>query len=438
MDAVRRIWFARGVRPSPRLVSVLLVAACGARAPLDEGTCPPGYTCTKTCSNDCDAGNAGEDATVHDAATDRGADGLVDSSLADGGADVDAQADADADADTTDPPPPPPPAVTAGTVVLDHNVVDADLSTALWSIVMASTSPTNALYVYDVGTKQERSVALPATPVAVSVDHVGKTAAVAYDAHVSWIDLVTGTVTTTCSLSSNAYDVALSRSHVAYVVPRTDQWVSLHAVDLTTCTETIGSQLYAGQHIVMHPSQGAVFTADQGLSPSRVHRCDLSPIHCVDAQNNNDWGTYAYCGNLWASSDGRRLYTACGVVLSLPSPVDAGVATYGGTLGEPYVEHASDAPAAGDGGLIALLPGLGYPWDSTYDASADTHVDVHEALYLGLVEQVPLPALSDDAGTQAAHGRFVFTTPDMKALFVVVQNGAADAGSTFAIETLLP
>jgi len=142
-------------------------------------------------------------------------------------------------------------------------------------------------------------VPLPTVPVVLALDPSGLNAAVAYDANVSWVDLRTGTVRATCPLSSNASGVVLSASNIAYVVPETDQWVDLHAVDLDDCTETVDSSpIMAGGRIALHPSGSAVFTTEDA-DPNSVERCDItaSPITCTDSEDYQTGRVMPIVGN---------------------------------------------------------------------------------------------------------------------------------------------
>jgi hypothetical protein len=329
--------------------------------------------------------------------------------------------------------------------VLSYRVVDAKFSVALSSIVIASDTPSNTLHIYDTQAQADRAVALPLAPVAVALDSTGLTAAVAHDAQVSWVDLKAGALTATCSVSSNAYDVALSSTGTVYVMPRTDQWITLHAVDRSSCSEAASgaSLLYAGSHIAMHPSEKALFAADQGLSPSRIDRCDLtvSPIACSDSEGTADWGTYEYCGNLWLSADGQRIYSACGVTLRVPGNVTTDYASYGGTLaGVTRVQHLSEAPQAE---RVVLIPGVdpySNPYPQAADANADSVVRVHETQYLGFVAQYELPRFPlAGSATAVAHGRFAFTTPAMDVIYAIVQaDPSSGALNDYAIVALSP
>jgi hypothetical protein len=67
-------------------------------------------------------------------------------------------------------------------------------------------------------------------------------------------------------------------------------------------------------------------------------------------------------------------------------------------------------------------------------------IRVHETQSLGLAAQYDLPPFPLPDGTVAiAHGRFVFTSPTMDTLYVVVQaDPSSEAPNDFAIATIVP
>jgi hypothetical protein len=185
-----------------------------------------------------------------------------------------------------------------------------------------------------------------------------------------------------------------------------------------------------------------LFLAEEGLTPSRVDRCDVtaSTIECVDAEDGADWGVYELCGNLWLSADGARIYTACGVTLSVPQDVSVDACAYGGALdGVDAIQHMSEAPEVQ---RVVLIPGFASKDGPSDDSTppGDMVIRVHETQYLGFVAQYELPPFPlPGGGVSIAHGRFVFTTPSMDTFYTIVQADPSSASpNAFAIVTMTP
>ncbi len=407
----------------------IFLFACGGSTSSNGSVaeCPPGYTCIPACyGSPCSTSSAGDagSSPAPPWAPEPGDDAAAWSGPPSPGA---------SDASASDYPEGSTPPSSATFQPLGYEVVDAKQSAALGSLVIAASSPTNALYFYDLATGADVPFGLPMTPVALAVDATGLFAAVAFDAHVAWVDLKAQTIKAMCPLSSDASDVALTTSGVAYVVPATDHWVPIHVIDLATCAETLASNVWAGARLALHPNQQVLFLT-QDLDPESITQCDrtASPVSCVDAEGGADWGTYTFGNSVWVSADGTRLYS--GGPATLVQGGDAGsVWTYGGSLpGVSAVQTLDEAPQVA---RVALVPS-----DSAWDPSsvnADTVVRVHETQYLGLVGQYALPSVPAAGGGSApAHGRFVFAMSGMQGVYVIVQGDAEDGGGSGAYEVV--
>ena len=198
----------------------------------------------------------------------------------------------------------------------------------------------------------------------------------------------------------------------------------------------------------MRPMRGWRFTPTSPCSSrrktkirSRILRCDLSasPVVCTDSESTNDWGTYDYGNSVWVSADGTRLYTAGAATLLVPDDPTTGVCTYGGSLSGVMtgVQSLSEAPAVA---RVALVPAQSWTYDGEPLPDDDTVVRIHETQYLGLVAAYPLPTVADGSANRAVeHGRFVFSTATMDALYVIAQVDAADGGGgAFSVVKLVP
>lgn len=324
--------------------------------------------------------------------------------------------------------------------VLDYRVVDAEFDAAHSRIVAVSGTPTKALHLIDVTSLSDRIINLPSAPIAVSVDAGGHKAAVAYNADVSLVDLDNGVVVKTCPLDTSPFDVALTSQGIAYVMPRESQWQSLRRIDLTNCTTTKSpSPIYSPSYLKLHPAEIAIFTAEIGVSSEAIIRCDLQTSHFV-CDYSTEFSPYwekSACGNLWMSSDGQRIYTACGATQRIPGDVIQSPCTYGGTLAHAsHIQHLADAIQAKRVAFIPHVDGRA----SKPNPNEDTVVVIDETDFLGFVAAYQIPRFPTTPGHSAvSHGQFVFTTPTMDSLYIIARADASSgANKDFAIVKIIP
>lgn len=199
---------------------------------------------------------------------------------------------------------------------LAHDIVDAEFSAALNSIVMVASYPANALYVYDVPTGTERSQSLNKVPTSVSIAPDGLTAAVGHDALISVVDLATvgpgASAPIPLTVSADISDLVTDGAGNVHALPRTDQSVNVHSVNIANNTEELGTLLYAGARGRLHPSGTVIYTADNGLSPSDILKHDIATGIAIQLYDLPYHGDYAICGNLWFNEGGSTIYTKCG------------------------------------------------------------------------------------------------------------------------------
>jgi hypothetical protein len=254
------------------------------------------------------------------------------------------------------------------------------------------------------------------------------------------VDLVNHTVVSTCNVSFDVAALAVDATPTAYAVPRIDQWVPVHQVDLAACqdrTRPSSHVVRASSPIVLHPSAPAAFVAEADNSVS-LTRCVLGPdagIACSEYSPINGYGQYGYCGRLWLSPDGKRLYTGCGVVLSLPLDVTVSPPQFAGRLGSANQRIAFASWAAG-AKKVVVQPAAYVPY-GTAEPYADTVVRMYDDTVLTPLAKVQLPRMPAGPGTTVfSRGKFAFTTPTADKVFVIVQ---ADAPSlAYALVTLTP
>lgn len=308
--------------------------------------------------------------------------------------------------------------IPTGIQMLPYLVLDAEYSAPLGRVVMVSDDPA-ALHIYDPETHHSIDVALPLTPSAVSVGPDGLYAAVGHNGWMSYVNLETGELEQTLGVSTDVIDIVLAGNGFAYAFPRRDQWETIRCIDLATGEETrsSGYSIRAGTLAKLHPTQPAIYGADNGLSPSDIEKYNISGGTAAYLYDSPYHGDFSMCGNLWISADGGRIFTACGNVFR-SSTSQSNDMIYNGALSESGSIRAVSHSLALD--LVAVVPRGGY------FTPEENIVDVYGYEFLSHRGTLTLPDIQ--AGEQAwpSYGRFVFFDATDSSLIVIVQ---ADASS---------
>jgi hypothetical protein len=314
--------------------------------------------------------------------------------------------------------------------LLEHSVVDAEYSRPLDRLVMVSDSPA-ALHIHDPVAGTEASVALPASPTAVSVGPDGTHAAVGHDGWVSHVRLTDGVLLATHPVTTDVGDVVLAGNGYAYAMPRLDQWENIRSLDLSTGAETLdsGFNYYAPSLAKLHPSGTSLYVADpQVVSPSDISRWDISSGAATFRYDSPYHGDFEACGDLWMADDGLGIFSRCGVLFrSSPTPEDDLI--YGGSIeGPSFIRHLDHSSVAGK---VAVLP------DPAADPFGDQSTDLrlYEDEFLVPEGSIRLPTFVADGQAHRAEGRFVFISDDGGQLFVIVQADAESGLGDLALVT---
>ncbi len=304
--------------------------------------------------------------------------------------------------------------------ILGFTVVDAEYSKALDKIVMVSSVPSNQLHIYDPVTNVDTAVALNLPPSSVSVSPDGLFAAVGHNAWISYVDLSTGTLVKILPVAADVLDIVLAGNGYAYVFPRIDQWVNIHAVNIATGVETLstGGYIYAGTKGKLNAGGTAIYGVTNGLSPSNIEKYDITGGTPAYSYGSPYWGTYP-CAATFGCLRMVCVFSPNVETSSIPQVLQATDMVYGGALPNlASIRHLSHSSAAGN--VIAI------PDNSWNTTNLDTEVRVYGYQFLTFVQSIPLPHLVVGNNAYAGHGRFVFYNSTGAKSFVVLQ---ADTGS---------
>lgn len=306
------------------------------------------------------------------------------------------------------------------TTTLAHDVIDAEYSAALDAIVMVSAYPSNALYVHYTATGVERSQPLAKKPTAVSLAPDGLSAAVGHDAFVSVVELANvgqpaAPAPRLLNVSADVFDLVLDGRGKVHAYPRAGVWVVAHSIDVATNVETLGTgTLYSGSHARLHPSGDFVYAADNGLSPSDIAKWNVTSGVAQLMYDSPYHGDYAMCGDLWFSTSGGTIYTACGntfrssvtqaqdmtytgrLVLSTPVPPSGdfmiGALTHNATRGETALIEYDTLGCSSFAGSYPCL----------------THLAVYDATLLNRLRVHSIPPATVAGASYRQRGLFVF------------------------------
>jgi hypothetical protein len=300
---------------------------------------------------------------------------------------------------------------------LDYRVVDAEFSVAAGLLVTVSADPAS-LNVYDVETGESWSVALAKAPCCVSVRPDGRFAAVAHDAMVSYVDLATRQVVRTYPVTSDAIDVVLAMNGYAYVFPKTDQWVTMHGVNLTTGAESNGGSIYAGTRAKLHAG-GEFMYGVWFLSPADIQKYDVragTPSQIGDSPYHGD---YPIGYNLWLSQDGSRIFTEMGRVFRASSVSTEDMRYAGRLAGIEGARAIGDSPARGRVYAIGTASQIYYSGVPPEVRTAE--VRAYDAGTLADLGATALPQIPSGAQSFDADGHYLFVNAAGTRVYVLLK-----------------
>jgi len=304
---------------------------------------------------------------------------------------------------------------------LTYRPIRAEWSAALQRIVSVSTGP-NQLSLFNPQTRTSDSVALGATPVSLSISPNGLFAAVGHVGSATYVDLTNRTVVRTYTYPApgsgqGSTEVALA-SEWLYVLPA----YSGDAISIRLSTgvaTSLPSDYSSGARL--HPSGKAIYTTRDGISPNDIQRYSVTDagtlVYKVDSIYHGD---YNFCGPVWFSPDGSRIYNGCGTVVRYDVAPEQDM-RYAGRFALPRVQSFSESPA----GRIAAIP-------------TDPENKVLLINGAGYQEQgrLSIPEFVVGARTYRGNGRWVFFSNDGAALHVVYQaETSSGLLNDFAVQT---
>lgn len=305
-------------------------------------------------------------------------------------------------------------------IELSHDVIDAEYSAALDAIVMVGVRPAPALHLHLLASGKRHELPLQRAPTSVALSPDGRFAAVGHDAMITHVDLTTvggfePPELKLLDVSARVGDLVLDRNGVAHVIPKEDQWVVVHSIDVANNEERLGSMVRAGAVAAMHPTEDAFYVAQRHLSPEKLEKHLIADGLAADRRNSPYHSQHEACGNVWLSRAGGTIYTACGNTFR--SSVEASQdMIYTGQIELSFnpgrIESLSHSAAGTDVLLIEAERTASCAFFLSDTANCRRRITVVGSEFLDLRERYDVPSIEVDGQPYRQSALFVFQNAD--------------------------
>ena len=311
---------------------------------------------------------------------------------------------------------------------LSFRPVAAEFSTPLNRIIMISASP-NQLHIYRAAGASDITVPLSKTPLSLALSSDGVHAAVGHESLISYVNLTSAMVEKTFPISVTAQTIALSATWI-YVMP-SYQGNSV-SVQIATGTVTPNRAVFYASGGKVNPAVNALYSTQDGLSPNKISRYDISTGPITKQIEAPYHGDYPTCGPLFFSTDGSRIYTGCNAVFraSTDPSLDMRYLT-----SFPAGLNARSITESAALKRVAAVTGPRYTGDMVTN---DNIVFMYEYEHLNPVGQFTLADLQGPGSrTFRNHAKWVFFDADSTALYVIVQaDQSSGVLNDFSVQTI--
>jgi len=262
-------------------------------------------------------------------------------------------------------------------------------------LIFISANP-DVLHIYEPVSGADTTVALPKPALCLDVSPDGKYAAVGHDGALSWVDLTSASIAGTFPVAVTVKNVILG--------PKYAWIISFGALNLRTGEVEGSFSLYDLTNGVLSADGRSLYLYPSGLSENDMTKYDVS---AGAPGNSTIWpyrGDYPDCGPYYVSTDGTRIYLACGTIVHASSDPSSDM-RYAGTLPVLSIPMTGLAESASLHRLAVISSPNNYP---NPNASADTVVQLFSNDYFNPAGALTLEPFAAPGVTFAAHAQAVF------------------------------
>jgi hypothetical protein len=308
---------------------------------------------------------------------------------------------------------------------IDFQPIDAEWSRALQSIILIAPGATSQLRILDPATNTQNSVTLLSNPTSLSVSQDGRTAAVGHDGSISYVDLITRTVTRTITVTGVVEDLVLATEWI-HAKPVGSIRISSGEISPFTLTHFSGPKLSA--------DGSAIYATESAANSTLLWRYNIAggPItSAIDSSARRTSVVYPACDGAWPSPDGSRIYTGCATAFEQAGTISP--------AGQTDMRYATSFPEMSGIRAVAELPSR--KWTAALASTrggkaAENEVFLFDSTHLAFLYHFVLPDFASSGSTYAARGRWIFMADNFD-LYAVSEAAAGFPGAnTFGVATI--
>ncbi len=304
-------------------------------------------------------------------------------------------------------------------VGLTFRPITAEYSTFLDRIIMISAAP-NQLHIYDPVSQSDTIVALPKTPLSLSVNHDGKYAAVGHDLIVSYVNLQTPAVEKTFPISGAANNISLASE---WFYTWTASSSSLMSIRISTGAVTNLNGYYSQQTWRLNNVLNTIYS----LSSNQLSKFNVSAGPLTSQGTSYVYDT---CGNLWFSPDGSRIYFGCPTVYRASADANLDKQRLTSFQGIPGIASLTESPHLN---MIAVIPQQPYGYTTP---PVDNSVALYSSTFLTPIGRLQLPEIAAGPKSFTGHGKWIFFNQASSSIYVVMQaDSTSGLLNDFAVTT---
>lgn len=302
----------------------------------------------------------------------------------------------------------------------DFAVLDSAYSQTLDKLILLGRNQ-NRIHILDPNNGGDVTVVFTKIALAVAVSQDGKYAAVGHAGQISYVDLQTATIAKVFDYPETPASLALASNGWIYVSPDIRGKSEIVGIEVASgrTASVAGEYIYGRTVLKVHPNGKSLYGASRSLNPSVIIKLDISkgaPNYFYSSFDNPFNKEFEGCGNFWFSSDGNKIFTACGTVMEASDDKTKDLAVSGRLENMQNVLFATQAEPANRLLVVGSVTRMENPGEVT-----GYGVRVYNYDELSFANSIQLPDFEVSEKNYSSAAIAVYYNPGTNRYFAILQ-----------------